>query len=323
MGLDLLSISALDLFASALGAFMLLSIILFPFYLKQPTRIAEEAQATAERSAAIARLNETEARLAAATAAAAKAESAVKAAEQRRARALTDVAAAREQAAAAAEAAKAVAVTPPQVAPPPVPVRRRHGSLKIADLDVVFVMDATGSMRDEIADVRANLIGIVRILHRMATALRVGFVAYKDRGDDFVTRSFALSPMTDANAQAIAAFVGSITTGGGGDVPEPIDQALQAAIAMPWSAGADGQIIVVGDAPVHAENRAATLAMADAFRRSAGNRTVSAIFTGSDEAGRVFFSQLARAGGGDFSMHQGQMLESVLLSVLRNAGPTR
>ena len=35
--LEVLSISALDLFASALGVFILVAILLFPFYLKQPS----------------------------------------------------------------------------------------------------------------------------------------------------------------------------------------------------------------------------------------------------------------------------------------------
>lgn len=46
---------------------------------------------------------------------------------------------------------------------------------------------------------------------------------------------------------------------------------------------------------------------------------MSAIYTGDSPALRPFFEQLASAGGGDLSVHQGQMIESVLLSVLKDA----
>ena len=66
-----------------------------------------------------------------------------------------------------------------------------------------------------------------------------------------------------------------------------------------------------------------TLDLAGQFHRSAPGkqapRTVSAIYTGDSLALRPFFEQLAIAGGGDLSVHQGQMIESVLLSVLKGA----
>ena len=46
------------------------------------------------------------------------------------------------------------------------------------------------------------------------------------------------------------------------------------------------------------------------------SRRVSAIFTGKRPEGREFFERLASAGRGDFVQHRGQMMESVLLSVL-------
>ena len=45
-------------------------------------------------------------------------------------------------------------------------------------------------------------------------------------------------------------------------------------------------------------------------------RRISAIFTGRRAEGREFFQRVADAGGGDFVQHRGQMMESVLLSVL-------
>ena len=48
--MQVLSISALDLFASALGVFVLIAILLFPYYLKQPAQQAAVDGARAELS---------------------------------------------------------------------------------------------------------------------------------------------------------------------------------------------------------------------------------------------------------------------------------
>ncbi len=67
--------------------------------------------------------------------------------------------------------------------------------LSISDLDLVFVMDTTGSMREELQDLQANLVGVIRILSRLAASLRVGFVAFKDTDAAYLTQEFPLSPM--------------------------------------------------------------------------------------------------------------------------------
>jgi hypothetical protein len=188
----------------------------------------------------------------------------------------------------------------------------------------VFVMDTTGSMRNELADVQANLLGVIRVLARLAPSLRIGFVAFKDHGAAYVTRGFPLSPMTQDNVLKVIRFVGEMSAEGGGDDPEPVDEALAAATAMPWRDDAQGQIIVIGDAPARPAGRGHALALAERFRFSAPERglprTVSTIYTGPPSGAQTFFEQVARAGGGEFSAYQGQIIENVLLSVLRDPG---
>jgi von Willebrand factor type A domain len=311
--MEMFSISALDLFASALGTFILLAILLFPFYLRQPSLDTELAGARAELAASgeslqdAERTAETQAqRVAQATAALALSRQQL---EDARA-----AAAALEQSMAAASAAE---VERPAVDPRPTP-------LSINDLDLVFVMDTTGSMRNELADVQANLLGVIRVLARLAPSLRVGFVAFKDHGAAYVTRDFPLSSMSQDNVVRVVRFVGEMSAEGGGDDPEPIDEALAVATAMDWRADAQGQIIVIGDAPVRPSGRGSALALAERFRGSAPDlalpRSVSAIFTGEAPAARLVFEQIARAGGGEFSAYEGQIIENVLLSVLSDPG---
>jgi len=307
-----LSVSALDLFASALGVFILIAILMFPYYLRQPSIEIGLAGAQAELSAAqdsTVALQERVAELV----------------EQRRAAEAEESAAAerlqrlRQARAAAADERSQLEDT----------LGRRHAEMRalgekmahlaILDLDLVFVMDTTGSMRDELEDIQANLRGIVRILFRLAPTLQVGFVAYKDKKDDYLVRAFPLAEMSETNLNRMLGFVNSLEASGGGDKPEPVDLALDKAVAMSWRDKAHGKIIVITDATVHSRNRARTLQMARDFRAvpaTALPRSTSSIFTGKDKAAEQFLRDLAKIGGGDFSTHSGQMLESVLLSVI-------
>jgi hypothetical protein len=303
--LDVLSISALDIFASALGVFILVAIILFPYYLKQPSIEAAEAGAAAE--------------LAAAERAWVEAEGEAEAAEARLGAAM----AALKEAKARLEAAEVSAAEAAPVAPEP-ERGERPAPLTIDDLDLVFVMDTTGSMRRELEDLQANLVGIIRVLNRLAASLRVGFVAYRDRGEAYVTLQNPLEAMNAANLNQMVGFVGRLGASGGGDDPEAVDEALRQALAMPWRSNAEGRIIVIGDAPVHPHRQAATIEMAAAFAGSAPDpthpRSVSAIFTGRSPNARAFFERLAEAGHGEVSEHQEFMIESILLSILPEPG---
>ncbi len=315
---DTLSVSALDLFASALGVFVVMFIILMPFYLKRPSVEAGLAGA--------------EARLSDAVDAAAEADQGGADAQRRLAaaeRALGGVAAETgENQAELEELEKAMKAAQAALAARPKPERQTiraapkgGGDLAIERLDLVIVMDTTGSMRDELKDIQRSLGSIARILNKLSPDLRMGFVAYKDVDAPPVLRTFGLSSMTGGNLRSILGFVRTLDARGGGDVPEPVDQALAAAIAMNWRDDASGRIIVIGDAPAHGRNQARTYGMADGFARSQTeggyDRRVSAITTGGDAATHGYMSQLAKSGGGDVAGHRGAMIESVLLSVLK------
>lgn len=309
--LDALSISALDLFASALGAFMLLAVSFFPYYLRAPALESESEGARAELAASAQALNEAEA-------ASADAERQKNDAAEALALAQERLRLARASLAAAEQSAVAPVETPTIAAESDHPGPRRV-RLAITDLDLVFVMDTTGSMRDELRDLQASLVGIIQVLQRLTPSLRVGFVAYRDRGDAYVVRGAPLAAVEDRDAE-ILRFVRGLSAEGGGDEPERVDEALAAAVGMAWRANAQGRIVVIGDAPAHPADVDRVMAEAVRFHGSAAGgrfpRVVSAIFTGDQQAAKGFFERLANAGGGDVSVHKGQMIESILLAVL-------
>lgn len=321
----MLSVSALDLFASSLGVFMLLAVMLFPYYLKKPALDRDIATATAAltsatRSRDAAALAEAQAKQRIADADAALA--AAKARQETATAAAAEAAASRARR--EAEAAAAVLATP---VPTPTPANATKPGIAIGSLDLLLVMDTTGSMGDELAEVQASLLGTLKVLARLTGSLRVGFVAYKDQGEAYVTRIFSLRPVTGNQAEEIVSFVRSIQAGGGGDDPEAVDEALAAAVAMPWRSDAAGRIILIGDARAHPNAVARALALASQFQASSPSptttRTVTTVFAGQNPLDRVFFQKVAEAGGGAFAQNKGRIIESVMLAVLGNQGETK
>ncbi|MCP4328366.1 MAG: hypothetical protein GY791_08020 [Alphaproteobacteria bacterium] len=314
--LEALSISALDLFASALGVFILMAILLFPYYLKQPSQDIEMEGAVAELSSAKAEMEDMRLYSDQSADAMAEARAAMQEAEHALELAQSGMSAAAQARDIALERARAEAQ---KVAPP----QPRQGNFVIPDLDLVFVMDTTGSMGEELRDIQVNLFGIIRVLHKLAPSLNAGFVAFKDYGDEYFTQAFALTPMNGSNIRAIQGFVEKLGAGGGGDKPEPVTAAMKVGLGMNWRPKAEARLIVIGDAPSHRVDWQEAFELAADFsaQRSADgkSRSISTIYTGNRNApGAAFFKRLAEAGRGDFVVHRGQMIESVLLSVLES-----
>jgi len=313
--LNVLNISALDLFASSLGVFILMTLILFPYYLKQPA-LEKELEGAKARG-----LLASE-QLALADIDAAGASDELLQEQQARGDREAELDSARktlkglqQSLAAAKEKKKASKKKKPLPGPKP-----DGGSARIPDLDLVLVMDTTGSMHREIAAVQRSLLGMVKVLKRLAPSLRVGFVAFKDSGERYLTRSFPLRSMDARGIRLLRGFVGDLEASGGGDYAEPVGRALLEATQMSWRDNAQGRIVLVGDAPDSRTNRSIVYSIADDFNRSSRSRNLprrlSTVFTGHRSSGRTFYQQLAMAGQGDAIQHQGAMLASVLLSIL-------
>lgn len=120
-------------------------------------------------------------------------------------------------------------------------------------IDVVFVLDTTGSMSGLIEGAKQK---IWSIANQVATAkprpqIRMALVAYRDRGDAYVTQITDFSDDLDA----IYADLMKFSANGGGDAPESVNQALHEAVTkIAWDDRADNYlrlIYLVGDAPPH------------------------------------------------------------------------
>lgn len=132
-------------------------------------------------------------------------------------------------------------------APPPVPKSKPK-------VEVVFCLDTTGSMGGLIEGAKQKVWSICnQIAGGTPTPdVRVGLVAYRDKGDAYVTKVHDLSDDLDAVHGHLRGFQAA----GGGDVPEHVNQALHDAVnKMSWSADKRTLKIVflVGDAPPHVD----------------------------------------------------------------------
>lgn len=119
-------------------------------------------------------------------------------------------------------------------------------------LDIVFVLDTTGSMGEEIERLKET-IDIIRDNLDLASPrplLRFGLVLYRDRGDQYVTEAFRL---TDDQA-VFRRHLSTASAGGGGDDPEDLEAALQAALGadMGWDETGIRLAFVITDAPAQA-----------------------------------------------------------------------
>lgn len=121
-----------------------------------------------------------------------------------------------------------------------------------ADLDVAFVLDTTGSMSGEIREVRDRVrqLAGAAVEVREGQRVRFGVVAFRDRGDDYVTR---VSPLSE-DISVSQTFLDSLVAAGGGDGPEAVVAAMQTALTdLLWDvrSSTERQVFLIGDAPPH------------------------------------------------------------------------
>jgi Mg-chelatase subunit ChlD len=119
-------------------------------------------------------------------------------------------------------------------------------------IEVCFVLDTTGSMGGLIEGAKQKIWSIANemISAQPTPELKLGLIGYRDRGDEYVVKSFSLTDDIDAIYGRLREF----QAGGGGDAPESVNEALAEAIhKMPWSG--DNKVLkiifLVGDAPPH------------------------------------------------------------------------
>ncbi len=145
-----------------------------------------------------------------------------------------------------------------------VQITQRQSAPQVRQLDLALVVDVTGSMTDELSYLQTELTAIIGALESRHSNLdvRVSFSFYRDRGDEFVTRTFGF----DGNLDRARSRLGQQTATGGGDYPEAMQDALVRAAQMDWRDDAVKTLLLVADAPPHNQDVALTWLAAEHLR---------------------------------------------------------
>lgn len=168
-------------------------------------------------------------------------------------------------------------------------------------LDIHFLIDVTGSMGDEIQQLKDNMIAIAEQISDLPSSpdVRFGMTVYRDRGDAFVSRTFDFTPDVEAFVEALR----EVEANGGGDYPESLNEGLHNAIHLPeWRTEETVSIIfLVADAPpqlIYDQDYDYAVEVLTAAER--GIKIFPIASSGLDDQGEYIFRQLAQITGGKF-----------------------
>jgi hypothetical protein len=166
-------------------------------------------------------------------------------------------------------------------------------------LDIALVIDTTGSMGDEIQYLKAEFMTIastIALSHPNAQQ-RWSLVVYRDRGDDYLVRSFDFESALTTFRDNLAAQ----SAQGGGDFPEAPEEALSALTELSWSnEDATARVAFwVADAPNHAD-QAESMATAIRDVASLGIHVYPVASSGIDELTELTMRSAAELTGGRY-----------------------
>ncbi len=169
-------------------------------------------------------------------------------------------------------------------------------------VEVVFALDTTGSMGGLIRAAREKIWSIATTLAQAQPApeIRMGLVAYRDRGDAYVTQVVDLSSDLDTVYARLMAYRAE----GGGDGPESVNQALSDAVErISWSQDTNAYkvIFLVGDAPPHMDYQDDVKYPHSLAQAKARGIVVNAILAGDSRETRQVWQAIAQGGGGQYA----------------------
>jgi len=182
--------------------------------------------------------------------------------------------------------------TPAAPAPPP----------RKPAVEVVFCLDTTGSMSGLIEGAKLKIWSICnQILYgRPMPNLKVGLVAFRDKGDEYVTKVFDLREDLDE----VYADVRTFAANGGGDTPEAVNQALDDAVnKINWSADRKTLkfIFLVGDAPPHMDYTDDVKYPVTCQRAVEKGITINAIQCGTDAECTKYWKDISTKAAGSYA----------------------
>jgi Mg-chelatase subunit ChlD len=169
-------------------------------------------------------------------------------------------------------------------------------------LEMVFVLDTTGSMGGLLEGAKQRIWGIVNDVMQTSShpSVKVGLVAFRDRGDQYVTH---VVPLTDDLDQVYTTLM-NYDAAGGGDTEENVRRALADAVEEAgWSKQSRNLaqvIFLVGDAPPHNDYRNERDTLESARIATERGMVVNTIQCGDAKETRIAWEAIAQHGQGRY-----------------------
>jgi Mg-chelatase subunit ChlD/TolB-like protein len=167
-------------------------------------------------------------------------------------------------------------------------------------LDLLFILDTTGSMGEEIERLKASIDLINLNLSQLPAKplIRYGMVLYRDKGDAYVTQVIPFTPELEEFQNQLA----TVQAEGGGDTPEDLESALEKGIReLAWGEEGIRLAFAITDAPPHLDYKHKTTYI-DAARtaREKGIKIYSVGTGGLSIDGEYILRQISQLTGGAY-----------------------
>ncbi|MET0626135.1 MAG: vWA domain-containing protein [Pyrinomonadaceae bacterium] len=194
--------------------------------------------------------------------------------------------------------ASALLKTSARMPPHEPPAKKADGKT----LEMVFVLDTTGSMGGLIEGAKQRIWGIVNEVQQSPARpdVRVGLVAYRDKGDAYVTQVLPLTNDLDKVYTTLMEY----RADGGGDGPEDVRRALADGVRRAgWSkanANTAQIVFLVGDAPPHDDYVQEPDTLTTTAEAVSAGMVVNTIQCGADSLTQSVWQQIARRGEGQY-----------------------
>ena len=198
--------------------------------------------------------------------------------------------------------ATAWVITSRQAIIEPIAIAENGDGANTATLEMVFVLDTTASMGGLLEGAKQRIWGIVNEVMQSSShpAVRIGLVAYRDRGDKYVTR---ILPLTN-DLDNVYSTLMDYRAEGGGDVPENVRRALADGVGQAgWSQSSSrvAQIIfLVGDAPPHEDYKDEPDTTTTTIQALQQGMIVNTIQCGNIAGTREVWQAIAQRGQGQY-----------------------
>lgn len=317
---NVFSMSALDLFASAMGAFMFLAIMALPFFpntgdspkisseIKKRLKVAQsELKKNQKKNEGLQKDSEAKKKIVT------KQQSEVDRLKKIVSQAPSDEKVKQQQQKISElkkknKKLKKINSTPQKAFP---------------SMDIVIALDTTGSLEHQVNGLKSEIIQLAELLMKLSPDAAMGIIDFKDRCEPQPIRSMNIVKLSKSSLGELQRFANRMRARSGycnKDKEEALDMALEQSLRMSWRSGSKAKsIILISDNGAYFHKESEVLAKARAFHNKNKRNEVSTVFVDTSRtsigARKEFLVKLAKEGGGNFIRNRSSFTATILLAL--------